>query len=79
MAHADQLRARLAQTERRILHQEARVAGLKALGGAGFEHASEGLRRLTDIRDAYARILAGPCPLTGEMPRRVDLAPQGEF
>ena len=72
MTHTDQLRARLAETERRIVLQAARVANLRALGSAGMEYAAEGLARLTDIRDAYARILKGPCPLTraGERPLR---------
>lgn len=73
MTHSEVLRARVTETDRRIANQRERLKQIRALGGAGLDQAAEGLRRLTDIREAYVRILAGPCPLTGELPRRVDL------
>lgn len=75
MTHTEQLRARVIATEQRIAHQVERLKRLNALGGAGFEQAAEALRRLGDIRDAYRKILSGPCPLTGERPVQVDLLP----
>lgn len=73
MTHAEQLRIRMSQTDRRIAHQQARLKQLRELDAAGIDQATEGLLRLTDIREAYARILAGPCPLTyPPQPRRPD-------
>lgn len=77
MTHTDQLRTRLTETEGRIAHQLLRLERLKALGGAGLDQAAEGLKRLHAIRDAYEKILSGPCPLYGaggELPHKVDLA-----
>jgi hypothetical protein len=72
VTHTEQLRARVTETERRIASQVERLKRLNALGGAGFDQAAEALSRLSAIRDAYNKILSGPCPLTGERPRRVD-------
>lgn len=64
MTHAEQLATRIRETDQHIENQAERLKRLRALGAAGIDHAAEGLRRLTDIHEAYARILAGPCPLT---------------
>jgi hypothetical protein len=64
MTHAEQLATRIRETDQRIVNQMEQLKRLRALGAAGVEHAIEGLQRLNDIREAYVRILAGPCPLT---------------
>ncbi|HEY1414872.1 MAG TPA: hypothetical protein VGF42_03190 [Caulobacteraceae bacterium] len=64
MTHADKLAIRVRETDQRIVYQLEQLKRLRALGAAGIDHAIEGLQRLSDIREAYVKILAGPCPLT---------------
>lgn len=63
MTHAEQLAIRIRETDQRIANQVETLKRLRALGSAGVEHAIEGLQRLSEIREAYVRILEGPCPL----------------